>query len=191
MPSLAEVKRCIEIWNTSDKYEKYRRQEESVNMLFKKQYPKNTVLEEVLIKVSVLNDFYSTNIRDTFSVAKHIVNLNIDDELCRADTGIVDRIAQITINEKKWRFYSFATKYCSHHYPNEYPICDNIVSKVLLNFKYKEEFAKFKKEDIRNYPVFKAIILDFRKFYKLEEFSLKELDKYLWVLGKESFQKTQ
>ena len=61
--------------------ENYRLQEQSLALLFKEFCPSNSVLEQVLLKVSALNDFYSTNIFDTFSVAKHIRELNIESRL--------------------------------------------------------------------------------------------------------------
>ena len=33
--------------------------------------------------------------------------------------------------------------------------------------------------------MFKNILLEFRKYYKLNKYNLKELDKYLWLLGKQ------
>jgi len=34
---------------------------------------------------------------------------------------------------------------------------------------------------------FKNIIIAFREYYGLDEFNLKEIDQYLWQLGKEYF----
>ena len=41
--------------------------------LFTETYPLNSDLDEVLIKVSSLNDFYSTNIISPFKVAKSVL----------------------------------------------------------------------------------------------------------------------
>jgi hypothetical protein len=53
-----------------DKLENYVLQESSLKKLFTKTYPFNNSMDEVLIKVCSLNDFYSTNIFSPFSVAK-------------------------------------------------------------------------------------------------------------------------
>jgi len=187
MPSVAEVGKYLKIWRESElpEYEKYRQQENIVVKLFREQYPKNAKLDEVLIKVCVLNDFYSTNIRDVYPVALNIVKQDIDGKLANKSIDIIDDIARVTIKEKEWRYYSFATKYCSHHYPDDYPIYDSFVSKVLTYFK--EEFYKSEIFDLRNYESFKDVILVFRKHYELEKFSLRELDLYLWILGKKYF----
>ena len=186
-PSAAEIERCLKIWDESPEYEKYRHQEKSVVMLFREQYPKNTILEEVLIKACVLNDFYGTLIRNVYSVALNIVKQNIDESLANADVGIVDKIARVTINGKEIRFYSFATKYCSQHRPDVFPIYDSFVDKVLVHFRNEDKFYEFKNEKLRCYETFNNVILEFRKFYKLEQFSLKQLDQYLWTIGKENF----
>ena len=182
-PTVEEVKKQLQLWEKAEKYEKYRKQEKSVQILFQEKFPDNTKIEEVLIKVAVLNDFYSTNIFDTYSVARHIVGLNIDGSLANADVNIVEKIAQ-TPNK---RFYSFASKYCSHHLPDEFPIYDNLVSKMLIRFKLQDKFSTFKSKDLKDYSAFKTTMNDFKQHYKLEEFSLKEIDRYLWVLAREIF----
>ena len=191
IPSVAEVERCLKIWHESPKYEKYRHQERSVRMLFK-QFPMNTEIEEVLVKVCVLNKFYSTGIPDVLElpVAQHIKELKIDDSLAHADVEIIDKIARVTTKEKVRRFYSFATKYCCHHRIDDYPICDSLVREGLKYFRDKEKFYKFKNIDLMHYETFKKIILEFRKCYGLDGFCLRELDLYLWVLGKEKYNET-
>ena len=196
-PCVAEVEKYLNIWNTAKEYEKYRYQEKSVVMMFKEKYPANTKIEEILVKVSVLNDFYGTNIRDTFSVAQHIVNIaNIDSRLVNADIALIDDIARVKIKGKEIRFYSFATKYCSHHNPTQYPIFDNFVSKVLVHFEKQNQFFNkqnqfysFKVNDLRGYDLYKTVVFEFRKFFGLERFCLRKLDLYLWSLGKEYFSK--
>ena len=41
--------------------------------------------------------------------------------------------------------------------------------------------------DLRNYTIFNKALVDFKKHYGLDEFNLKEIDQYLWQLGKEFF----
>ena len=101
-------------------------QESSLRKLFNKTYPENIEMDDVLIRVCSLNDFYSTNIFSPFTVAKHIVELNIDERLYIEDLKLVNEIATVKMNEnKEINFYSFATKYCSHHKPMIYPIFDS------------------------------------------------------------------
>ena len=98
------------------------KKEDSLKKLFSETYPNNTEIEDILIKANTLNDFYSTNIYSILSVAEHILKLNIDKRLNSFDDTLVNDIALIEINGKEKNFYSFATKYCSHHHPTEYPL---------------------------------------------------------------------
>lgn len=185
-PNKAEVKKYLNKW---DSLENYVLQENALNKLFMEVYPNNTDINDILIKCSSLNDFYSTNIFSIFPVAKHILELNIDKRLNNKDTSLVNDIAKLNINGKEKCFYSFATKYCSHHFPSDFPIYDSFVEKCLIYFKKKDKFYKFAKEDLKDYDKFKNILLQFKKHYNIDEFNLKDIDRYLWQLGKEYFPK--
>ena len=50
-------------------------------------------------------------------------------------------------------------------------------------------FYEFKKEDLKVYDKYKTILLEFKRFYNIDEYTLKDIDKYLWQLGKEYFKK--
>lgn len=163
-------------------------QESSLKKLFTSTYPLNNEMDDVLIKVCALNDFYSTNIFSPFKVAHHIVNLNIDEKLFGPDYNLVNSLALVEMGQNKIRnFYSFASKYCSHHFPEEYPIYDYYVEKVLLKLRRRDGFSNFKNDDLKEYREFIRILSDFRESYGLEEFDLKQIDRYLWLVGQENF----
>ena len=184
-PSADQVSMYLKRWNSLDNYVL---QESSLRKLFATTYPRNVEMDDVLIKVCSLNDFYSTNIFSPFIVARHIVDLNIDQRLKNRDLTLVNDIAVVRVNnQKSINFYSFATKYCSHHCPKDYPIYDSFVEKMLMHFKRVDKFCKFKKIDLKHYPTYHAVLMKFRKFYRLECFTLKEIDKYLWQAGKVYF----
>lgn len=185
-PCKEEVKKYLKLWNS---LENYVLQESSLDKLFFETYSQNTDINDILIKASSLNDFYSTNIFSIFPVAKHILKLNIDERLKNGDETLVNDIAKVNINGKEKYFYSFATKYCSHHFPTVFPIYDSYVEKVLLYFNKKDKFYKFKKEDLKNYKRFKEILIEFKSFYGINEYNLKDIDRYLWQLGKDYFPK--
>ena len=50
-----------------------------------------------------------------------------------------------------------------------------------------DKFADFENEDLKDYKKYKNILLAFRNFYGLEKYSLKEVDKYLWQVGKKYY----
>lgn len=167
--------------------ENYRLQEASLGLLFHSLCPENKKIEHVLLKVSALNDFYSTNIFDTYSVAKHILTKDIDDRLKKDDHSLVNDIAQISIKNKTKNFYSFASKYCSHHKPTSYPIFDSFVEKMLLHYKSADNFDTFDKVDLKSYGRFIKVIRSFQSFYNLYKFTLREIDIFLWLAGKDWF----
>ncbi|WP_443032031.1 hypothetical protein, partial [Streptococcus parasuis] len=167
--------------------ENYRLQEDALNKLFFELCPQNTDIADILLKASTLNNFYSTNIFSIYPVAKHIHELNIDSRLEVGDVGLVVDIQQVKIGEKKKNFYSFATKYCSHHNPLDYPIYDSYVDEVLRHFRNRDGFSGFRDADLKNYEKFKSALIKFQKFYNLEDYNLKQIDQYIWQLGKDFF----
>ena len=60
---------------------------------------------------------------------------------------------------------------------------------MLMYFKSKDKFAKFTKDDLKDYVKFKDILIRFKKFYNIDEYNLRDIDKYLWIAGKEYFPK--
>ena len=182
-PCEKEVDRYLTSWKA---LENYSLQEAALDKLFFTLAPSNTCIEDVLLKVSTLNDFYSTNIFSIFPVAKHILSLDIDSRLIQGDPTLVDSIKTV----EGRNHYSFATKYCSHHNPLEFPIYDSYVEKVLKYFRDVDGFCSFETEELKQYDRFKQIILSFRAYYGLSKYTLKEIDQYIWQLGKEYFPKT-
>ena len=185
-PCKSEVEKYLNRW---DSLENSVLQESSLYKLFHKTYPKNNDINDILIKASSLNDFYSTNIFSIFPVAKHILKLDIDKRLKNGDTTLVNDIANVTIGGINKHFYSFATKYCSHHNADDFPIYDSFVEKVLLHFKKIDKFEQFSASDLKDYSKFKNILISFKKFYNIDKYGLKDIDRYLWQLGKEYFPK--
>lgn len=186
-PCFEEVNKYLSKWNN---LENYSLQEKALDKLFFETYPKNSDMNDVLIKVASLNDFYNTNIYYPFKVAKHIVSLNIDDRLFSGDATLTNEIAKIEMdNGKNKFFYSFATKYCSHHKPLDFPIYDSYVDRMLRYFRDADHFYEFKNDDLRDYMSFRDILMSFKRAYELETFNFKEVDMYLWQLGQEMFPK--
>lgn len=185
-PSNDQVELYLEKW---DGLENYRLQEDALNKLFFELCPKNQDITDILLKASTLNNFYSTNIFSIYPVAKHIRAMDIDARLEAGDVTLVGDIQYVTIGETLKNFYSFATKYCSHHNPLDYPIYDSFVDEVLCYFRKRDGFSDFQDGDLKDYSKFKSILIEFRAFYGLEKYKLKQIDQYVWQLGKEYFPK--
>ena len=58
-----------------------------------------------------------------------------------------------------------------------------------MYFRKNDEFSQFKKKGLKDYISYRRILLKFQNFLGLEDFTLKQLDKYLWQLGKYYFRK--
>ena len=134
---------------------------------------------------------YSTNIFATYRLAIHILGLDIDTQLLNGDANAVNRIASghgiTNKNRTELYFYSFATKYCNWHNRDAYAIYDSFVEKVLIAYKKQDHFSEFIKSDLKDFSSFKRIIEDFISYYDLSDYNLKEIDKFLWIYGKEKF----
>ena len=142
---------------------------------------RNDRIEEVLLKVSVLNSLYSTSILALYKVAAHIHGLQIDTKLAQQSLDVVEEIAQISINGKTRRNYSFASKYCSWHAPDFYPIYDGYVGGLLWAYQQQDRFANFRLEELKNYTQYKAVHNQFSQHYGLMTFTAKQVDKFLWL----------
>ncbi len=56
-----------------------------------------------------------------------------------------------------------------------------------MHFKRVDKFYKFKKEVLKHYPTYHAVLMEFSRFYELEDFTLKKVDKNIWQAGRETF----
>jgi hypothetical protein len=179
IPSVKDTEWFLNYWRNSREASD---QERALNKLFMDMCKSNNCIEDILIKCSSLNDFYSTNIYDIHAVARHILSLQIDERLEKHDLSLVEDIADV--KEIGRTYYSFATKYCSHHQPENYAIYDSYVDNVLVSLNMRDKFANFKRsEDLKNYNTYMMAIKAFQQRYDLQ-YSIKELDMYLWQLGK-------
>jgi hypothetical protein len=155
-------------------------QEKALSELFKN-YLSNTSLQNVLLKVSCLNDFYSTGIIDTYSVAKTIFDLDVDSKLAAGDLSLVNKISSETKEkcESKRREYSFASKFCSFQKPEIYPIYDSR-NEIILNY-YKNEIKIVSNKIESDYCEYVKVINEYKTVFALDSFSYKEIDRFNWM----------
>ena len=181
IPSVKDAEWFLNYWNELPSYSN---QEKALDKLFMDICKKNDNIEDILIKCSSLNDFYSTNIFDIHTVAQHILSLHIDARLENGDHSLVNDIAHVEVNGKDHFFYSFATKYCSHHQPERYAIYDSYVENVLVSMNNRKPYANFKREELKDYETYMSVIRAFQQRFGLMQYNIKQLDQYLWQLGK-------
>ena len=166
----------------------------ALNELFT-QYPSNKSYSHVLLKVVTLNRLYSTSIYAVYDAATHIHERaeEIDSALAAGSPEIVDTIAALTLGAtgKKRHVYSFASKYCSWHKQDKYPIWDSRVRRYLSALRRQLKNT----DDARLlgtnpdlwtlYPEFVELITGLRRRYRLAAFSFKDIDKFLWKHGRD------
>lgn len=154
----------------------------AVRLLFEK-WSRNTDPSQVLAKVVLLNHLYNTNIYDVYTIGRNITALDVDRRLGESDLTLVDDIARVTIKGKSWRFYSFATKYCFWHRPDDYQVYDGQVDAALWAYQREDGFGEFKRQDLGQYGEFMRVVDEFRVCYGLTDVSRRELDRFLWTVG--------
>ncbi|MGI0440395.1 hypothetical protein ACRE1S_07740 [Helicobacter himalayensis] len=158
--------KILERYN-SDDYKNYREQESVIEKVFsdksvfEKANEEKEILQAVLLRVVVLDSFYSTNLAKfgIYEVAEHITKLESQKihQKIRSATphnydelkDIIEQIAKCKRKDSKKKiFYSFATKYCFHHNQNAFRIYDSFVREVLVFFNNKRNKSNTKFEDI-------------------------------------------
>ncbi len=158
----------------------------------------------------MLNEFYATRVTATRDMAFHILSIpDIDQRLQKGDISLVDEIKPLDTDH-----CSFASKFCSFHNPSKYPIHDSFVAKVITYYSKKDSFIaqdnyngvvimhawdqarRANKKYNNSYEeavresyekIFYPVIDEFRTFYGLDDYTFKQLDRFLWQLGKEYF----
>ncbi len=143
-------------------------------------HPSNTNLRQIFEKVVLINSIYGTNIYSPFQMAKHICRQHIDSRLRHGDIRLVRKLRsghRIMINHgnEEYDFYSFATKYLSWHFPESFPIFDNLVKRLLpkLNKRFKFHEPRFTQKDLGNYATLKCVIDSLSTFTGLQRFKYK------------------
>jgi hypothetical protein len=185
LPTPSEVQRYLDLWSAGNN----EKLDVALRTLFQTM-PRNTDVGEVAVKLAALNGLYSTNIFALVQVATHIANLHIDSRLAepKISADLIEQIANVEIRGKIRRNYSFATKYCAFHRPDLYPIYDSLVQQVLNTFlRQGESFDTFLPGERwqADYGVWYRSITKFRNHYGLNDFSVRDIDKYLWMVAKE------
>lgn len=198
--------RILGIYN-SNKYENYREQEKVVENIFSEngvfaKLGRENLQQIVLLKVSVLDSFYSTNLAKfgIYEVAKHITKLEQKDQIHQKIRNanpqnyneLKDIVKQIAgckrKDDKKKVFYSFATKYCFHHNQNAFRIYDSFVREVLVFFNNGKSDISNKFADMPSELVgtnfFEKKLID-TKLRKLENYDtfLQAIDRFAEFYG--------
>lgn len=167
-------------WNSMPDYVS---QESALNMIYLGSNALGFTSPELLVKCATLNDFYSTRIFKIYNVVQHYLTVaNLSGRLLSGDVTLVDDLRNIPGFRD---CYSFATKFCSHHNPTAFSIYDTLAVNALYQFQKRDKFFNFTKTSLSNYGIYTKVIDEFRNHYGLNNYSYKDMDKYLWLIGRE------
>jgi hypothetical protein len=146
-------------------------------------YPANHTIEHVLVKVITITTLYHARVLDIDlqPLSCYIASLALDAKLKEGDPEAVTLIWNSTGTKR--RYFSFATKFCSWHNQGAYAIYDMNVWTALAAYRAKNERFTFRNTQCDDYPGFLAVVKSFQKVYGLEDYSLKDIDKFLWGVG--------
>ena len=86
--------------------------------------------------------------------------------------------------EKMLRMYLLQVWFNLSDEGTEDAIYDSYVEKALVSLNKKEPFGNFQKNKLKDYDVYMGAILSFRQHFGFDHYSIKQLDQYLWQLGK-------
>lgn len=179
--------------------------EKAINDLCNDKYKSQTDINGVIAKISIINQIYSTRVKniDTYWLAKHITNNEEKLEKYIYSEDEKDRIKAVQIianskdsseeNIKKMNnHYSFATKYCSFHSldgchnPDAFPIYDSYISAVVKANAGKVCDKVTNITSFNSYGKFCESLEQLRKCFG-KEVTVKEFDQFLWLYFKEKF----
>lgn len=134
--------------------------------------PSNKDAETIRMKVSSVNDEEFRLHISPDEMVNHILKLKIDDRLNKGDLSVVEDIANIHTEGKKYNLIHFASAYCNFHQPFLFPI-------------YSEQHFDFYKQYIKNYN----LPLDPNKLNTYPVFcaALNDLVERLGVKGKMNY----
>ncbi|MEG2599402.1 MAG: hypothetical protein RSA66_08010 [Muribaculaceae bacterium] len=158
--------------------------------LFSTEMPSNTKFNQVSIKVAAIDQYFSRNLYHFRTIARHIVNLNIDKDLETGNSEIVNEIAKVKFSSyKEINNYKFATRYCYYHNPEEFPFYDPVIKDIINEHKRTSRIGGILQQDFLNYTKYKNILKKFRSYYGFEEYSLEDITIYLYYYGMSKFPK--
>lgn len=176
----------------------------------------------VLHKCTILNIYYSTQIKDKdlLAMARRIISLN---DISYNNMGLVDYLLFFETDRAKYRrlvnliayykdkdsvgnCYSFASKFCSWHSQEKFPIVDSYAKGLLYRItensdkKYMEEIYKnipgrtkrkqqsnLYNHELNDYYIYCQLYDGFIDEFGLSGMDYKKIDEYIWQYSKSLF----
>jgi len=151
------------------------------NLEFFKDNPSNTKIEDIIQKLSVMNDLEVNNLVAQEVIAKHILELNIDQRLAKNDLSVVSDIAWFTLNGKEENLLHFASVYCNLHKPDVFPVFADQFQNFYKRY-IKEHKLDLNPDELNHYDVFTKAQNDFITRYGLKgKMNFLQMRKFAWI----------
>jgi hypothetical protein len=147
-------------------------------------YPDNQDLRHILVKVVAINTLYHVRVLDIdlHALALHIKGIaGLDEKLRNGSADAVDAIWKF--KGTRGHYPSFATKYCSWHNQDAYPISDTYVWEALTAYRSLRQGFTFRDKECNDHEGYRTVVKRFQKHFGLDHYSMKQIDKFLWVVG--------
>lgn len=145
--------------------------------------PGNTSEDDVITKISAINDGDVRRFSSVKEMTDHILALNIDKRLAEGDLTLVEDIAKADRTGKFPPFLEFASTYCNYHFPRVYPIFSKQHLDLYVGYikKFNLDFDPVR---VETYPVFCAVLKDFVNRLGLgDKMNYLEMRKFGWLYG--------
>lgn len=174
-PSTEEVESLLMTYYDDDYYRKFRNEATTLQYLYQT-YRGNHHLNQVHIKVAVLDDFFRYHLSHTYQLSQHITDLNLDDRLSNGDQNLIADICNVPYDvpqDEKERLYSFVTRYCNQHKAQLFPIYDHYSAACMEQYVSEDLHGKLdgksiNTDELKDYPIFCAVVGSFLKDYNLK-----------------------
>ena len=145
----------------------------------------NTDLENVILKIAALNNHVVTQNNLELTIARHIISINPDPRLTNGDTSVVNELVPVDIRQE-FQCYSFATRYCSWHFPNLYPVYDELIEQTVSEYFKLSKGTVPDHDQFLEYSTFSQLIDEFIKDLHID-LDYLELDKFNWLYADQFF----
>ena len=147
--------------------------------------PENKCISHIHAKVILISTLYHARVRDKdyAPLTEHIAKINhLDARLDEGDPTVVDEIWHA--KGTSIHYPSFATKFCNWHNQKRYAIYDLNAWESLIAYGKRGDSFHMTERDWSQYADFLAIVKRFQNAYGLTNYSLKDIDKFLWRVGR-------
>jgi len=161
------------------------------NLEYFKAYPANTKREDILQKLSLMDDAAFHKLNALKDMTDHILRLNIDPKLARRDLSVVEEIALITLNGKKENLLHLASAYCNLHQPDVYPVYSDQYIDFYKSY-IRENKLPLNPDELGRYSVFSRALEDLITRHGIKgKLNYLQMRKFAWIYAEKVIEESR